>query len=116
MFRPAQIAQVAHEINRAYCQALGDQSQVPWIDAPVWQQTSAINGVLLHQTQPNAGPEASHEAWMAEKLATGWRYGPLKNPDTKEHPCLVPFAELPMEQQAKDYIFRMVVHQLTSLG
>lgn len=28
------IAQVAHEINRAYCQAIGDDSQPCWNDAP----------------------------------------------------------------------------------
>lgn len=29
-----QIAQVCHEVNRAYCQALGDDSQPAWDDAP----------------------------------------------------------------------------------
>jgi hypothetical protein len=29
-----EIAKVAHEVNRAYCQALGDFSQPKWEDAP----------------------------------------------------------------------------------
>lgn len=102
------IAEVAHEVNRAYCLALGDDSQPPWAEAPDWQQQSALNGVDLHLGE-DAGPEASHANWMEEKLEAGWKYGPVKDPDKKEHPCLVPFAELPREQQAKDYIFRAVV-------
>lgn len=107
-----QIAQVAHEVNQAYCAAIGDLSQLPWKDAPEWQRTSAINGVRFHLDNPGAGPEASHQSWLAEKEAAGWVYGPEKNAETKEHPCMLPFGELPVEQQAKDFIFRAVVHAL----
>jgi len=106
-----QVARVAHEINRAYCAALGDDSQLPWEDAPVWQITSAMNGVNLHWEQ-DVGPEASHDAWMAQKRAEGWIYGPTKDPEAKTHPCLLPFDMLPREQQVKDHLFRAVVHAL----
>lgn len=105
------IARVCHEVNCAYCQALGDNSQPAWEDAPQWQKDSALLGVQLHMWGDH-GPEASHESWMAQKLADGWKYGPVKNPEAKEHPCIVPFGELPKEQQAKDFIFRAVVHAL----
>lgn len=107
-----EIARVCHEVNRAYCQALGDNSQPPWEEAEDWMKTSAMNGVDLHMSNPEAGPEASHESWMAEKEATGWKFGPVKDAAKKEHPCMVPFEELPKEQQAKDFIFRSVVHAL----
>lgn len=110
---PINIARVCHEVNRAYCAALGDTSQLPWEDAPDWQRESARMGAVLHMTE-DVGPEASHRAWMGHKLADGWIYGPIKNPDIKTHPCLVPFNELPVEQQAKDFIFRAVVHALRS--
>lgn len=106
------IARVAHEVNRAYCEALGDTSQPSWEDAPDWQKSSAINGVKFHIDNPCAGPSHSHDEWMAEKLEAGWRYGPVKNAETKEHPCIVPYEELPVEQRAKDYLFRAVVHVL----
>ena len=107
-----QIARVAHEVNRAYCQALGDNSQPAWEDAPQWQRDSAMLGVALHTENPDAGPQASHESWMAQKVAEGWVYGPEKKPDLKQHHCMVPFADLPVGQQAKDFIFRGVVHAL----
>lgn len=105
------IARVCHEVNRAYCQALGDHSQPAWEDAPAWQRESARMGVDLHSSG-DFGPEASHISWMREKLATGWVYGPVKDPEAKQHPCIVPFDQLPTDQQAKDFIFRAVVHAL----
>lgn len=110
-----QIAKVAHEVNRAYCQALGDESQLAWEDAPQWQQDSAMLGVKLHIDCPDAGPQASHESWMNQKVSEGWVYGPEKRADLKQHPCLVPFDQLPREQQAKDYLFRSVVHSVGSV-
>lgn len=109
------IARVCHEVNKAYCEALGDHSQLPWEQAPDWQKQSAMNGVELHVMNPQAGPEASHESWMAEKIENGWVYGDTKDPVAKTHPCLVPFGELPVAQQAKDFIFRAVVHACRSL-
>jgi hypothetical protein len=105
------IARVAHEVNRAYCQALGDDSQPAWENAPPWQRESARMGVDLHLSG-DFGPEASHVAWSKHKLDTGWKYGPAKDEGKKEHHCLVPFADLPREQQAKDFIFRAVVHAM----
>ncbi len=110
MLNTEDIARIAHEVNRAYCQALGDASQLAWADAPEWQRTSAINGVLFHRANPDAGPDHSHVAWLREKLDTGWVWGPVKDPALKQHPCCVPYDQLPVEQKAKDYLFRAVVH------
>jgi len=114
-YRPTdeEVARVAHEINRAYCEALGDTSQVSWEDAPQWQQTSAICGVQMHRANPEATPIDGHNSWLAEKEDAGWVYGPVKDAGKKEHPCMVPYAKLPPEQRAKDYIFQAVVHALT---
>ena len=108
----ADIAQVAHEINKEYCLAIGDSSQLPWDEAPAWQKESAVLGVMFHVENPDAGPDASHNSWMKQKIDTGWKYGEVKDADKKEHPCIVPFEDLPMQQQFKDYLFRQVVHSL----
>lgn len=105
------IARVCHEVNRAYCQALGDFSQDTWEDAPQWQRDSAVNGVRMHLAN-DVDPEASHEAWRKEKVEAGWQFGLDKDPEKKEHPCMLPFSQLPQAQKAKDFIFRAVVHAL----
>jgi hypothetical protein len=107
-----EIARVTHEANRAWCEANGDTSQPAWGDAPEWQRNSAIAGVRFHLANPDAGPSASHDEWMRHKLAEGWTYGPEKKPDLKQHPCMVPFDQLPPQQQAKDRLFRAIVHAL----
>jgi RyR domain len=105
-----EIAKVAHDANRSYCQAHRDFSQRPWETAPEWQRDSAIQGVEFHLANRDAGPEVSHEKWMAVKLADGWTFGPVKDPEKKQHPCLRPYNELPSEQRMKDFLFRAIVH------
>lgn len=109
---PADIAKVCHEANRALCEALGDTSQPKWEDAPQWQKDSALHGVDHHLRLPGSGANHAHIAWCEEKEAAGWVYGPVKDPEKKTHPCLVPFEDLPPEQQAKDYLFKAVVGAL----
>jgi len=105
-------ARAAHEVNRAYCIAIGDNSQPSWEDAPDWQKSSALNGVegaLAGNT-----PEQSHESWLAEKVANGWKWGPVKNTDTKEHPCIVPYSELSPSQRAKDALYVETVRSVAA--
>lgn len=106
------IAKVCHEVNRAYCASIGDLSQPSWDDAPEWQRTSAVNGVKFTRENPGATPADSHNSWLEEKRADGWKYGPAKDPEKKEHPCFVPYDELPAEQRTKDYLFQAVVRSL----
>lgn len=110
------IASIAHETNRRYCQVLGDDSQPAWGDAPDWQKDSAIKGVEFHMANPGASASASHDAWMSHKAAEGWRYGPVKNPDIKEHPCMVAYDQLPIEQRRKDYLFKAIVDAFRLTG
>lgn len=107
-----EIARVAHEINRAYCQALGDDSQVGWGRAPPGTVQSAIKGVEAVMDGTALTPEASHLGWAKQKYADGWAYGPTKDADAKTHPCLVHYAKLPLEQQVKDHLFLAVVREL----
>lgn len=106
------VASVCHAANAAYCRSLGDDSQPAWADAPDWQRTSAMNGVRFHVANPDAGDSASHDSWVAEKVADGWVYGEIKDPEKKTHPCIVPFDQLPPAQQFKDTLFRTLVHSL----
>lgn len=102
-----QIAELCHEVNRAYCESVGDFSQLPWKDAPDWQKQSAINGVKFH-LKNDVTPEDSHNNWMKYKIAEGWVYGEVKDPVKKTHPCLIPYRQLPREQRVKDYLFKAI--------
>lgn len=109
------IALVAHEINRAYCASLGDTSVPAWADAPAAHQASMLAGVDMHLANPDATPEASHAAWLETKTAEGWTYAEVKNVEAKQHPCMLPYDQLPAAQKSKDYLFRAAVHALAGL-
>jgi len=103
------IAKVCHETNRAYCEAIGDASQKSWKDAAEWQRKSAISGVEWRLAHSDAPASAQHDSWLEHKRKEGWKHGPFKDSEKKEHPCFVPYAELPEEQKAKDALFTAVV-------
>lgn len=102
------IARICHAANAELCVINGDASQKPWGEADQWQRDSAVAGVRFADENPNAPASAQHDAWSADKVADGWRYGSVKSAFEKTHPCLVPFDRLPPHQQAKDVLFKAV--------
>ena len=104
------IAAACHLQNRAWCVAHGDDSQPFWLDAPAWAKDSAISGVKA--ALAGATPEESHQGWLKQKEADGWVYGELKDVEKKTHRCMVPYDQLPPEQQMKDHFFTDMVREL----
>ena len=112
MFKIEQVARIVHEANGALCDSIGDHSQTSWDEAPEWQRTSSMEAVRFHLENPDAPASASHERWMKERLETGWRYGETKDANARTNPCLVPFEQLPPDQQAKDHLIKAIVDAL----
>lgn len=111
----AQIAEVCHEANRAYCQQLGDFSSEPWDQSPDWLTESIIAGVSAVIENPGIEPSESHRRWLQRKKEEGWSYGPIKDPDKKEHPCFLTYSDMPNEQKVKDRLFINIVNALRIL-
>ncbi len=61
-----------------------------------------MKGAALALTGSTA--QEQHEAWLIEKDRTGWKYGAVKDPVLKTHPCMVPYDELPEAQRKKDHL------------
>ncbi|NMB79906.1 MAG: hypothetical protein GYA23_12525 [Methanomicrobiales archaeon] len=53
-----------------------------------------------------------HDRWMDEKIAGGWRYGPVRNDAKKLHPSIIPFDELSEPEKEKD---RDTIRQIPEL-
>jgi len=59
----------------------------------------------------------AHEVWAQTRLAEGWRWGPERNDDRKEHPCLVPYEELPEGEKDFDRVIAMqTIKTIVALG
>ena len=43
-----------------------------------------------------------HEVWAQSRISQGWTYGPERSDALKQHPCLVPYDELPEVEKAYD--------------
>lgn len=116
------IARICHTANAELCEALGDYSQQPWLDTSDEIRQSAIAGVnnvladLMAGVPPEQLPRRSHESWVEFRTENGWTYGPEKNPETKTHPCLVRYDDLPEDQKAKDALFVAIVSALAPLA
>ncbi len=46
--------------------------------------------------------EHNHDIWARQRMTDGWTYGPTRDDATKQHPDLVPYAELPESEKEYD--------------
>jgi hypothetical protein len=117
------IAAACHSAWYAYTVlALGEEGD-EWGCAPEWQKDSIRDAVRFWLS---LGPDASdierksHENWMRQRLAGGWRFGPVKDTYAKTHPCLVDYSSLPETQRKKDTVvvqaFRAVSREVLKKG
>jgi len=43
-----------------------------------------------------------HEVWAKNRMLEGWTYGPVRDDALKQHPCLVPYEDLPESERNYD--------------
>ena len=46
--------------------------------------------------------EHVHDIWAENRIEQGWRWGPERDDDQLQHPCLVPYTELSEEEKHYD--------------
>lgn len=54
--------------------------------------------------------ENAHEIWAIERLQQGWTYGPERNDELKQNPCMVPYSKLP--ESEKEYDRKMAMQTI----
>ena len=68
-------------------------------------QPADISGVRLPEEMNSLVESLArnvHEVWAANRISEGWTYGPVRDDDKKETPCLVPYEDLPEIEKAYD--------------
>lgn len=116
------LMRLLHSVNKAICDSLGDYSQPTWDDisssvmitSSSYQDhqgnvKSIYNSIEFIKSNPDCDAGAFHQNWCDFMQSRGWKYGPVKDSEKKEHPCLVQFKDLPQEQITKDAVFMTIV-------
>lgn len=70
-----------------------------YIPQPISTEDIELSKDILELSEQIA--ENVHEVWAASRMSEGWTYGPERNDELKQHPCLIPYDELP--ETEKDY-------------
>lgn len=108
------LARVIHENNRALQYFNGEEVGPEWLDAPQEQVAGVVKGIQMVSLGGN--PRSLHASWMKDKIDNGWVLGPVKDETKLTHPNLLPYDQLPKEQQLKDVIFYTTAKQFFDLG
>lgn len=106
------IARIAHEANRAICEAVNDRSQKPWDETPDNIRASTLGIVRECRSDPNYSPVTSHNRWLDDRERDGWVWGEVKDNFRKTNPAMVPFDVLPVEQRIKAFVFVGIVRAM----
>ena len=67
---------------------------------PIDTKDVVLNSEILELCELLA--KNTHEVWSQSRINDGWRYGVTRNDEAKEHPCLIPYEELPESEKEYD--------------
>jgi len=67
---------------------------------PLQSEHIHLEGPLLELVELLA--ENAHDIWAHQRMIDGWSYGPERCDKSLQHPCLVPYSELPESEKAYD--------------
>ena len=99
------IAKVIHSANRAYVDAIGGRAvNLTWEEIREEERqglTKAISNMIIDPQTPSV----SHEQWCLAREKDGWSKDLKYDYNRKTHPNMVPYDQLPFEEQFKDHLF-----------
>jgi|GEM_PF-551983 RyR domain. len=79
---------------------VGDVRHNGYVPSPL--DTSNIELTEDIRTLTELLAKNTHEVWAKQRMADGWKYGPHRDDERKEHPGLVPYEDLSEGEKAYD--------------
>ena len=67
---------------------------------PIETQQVVLPPALKALTEQLA--EHVHDTWARQRFQDGWTWGPKRDDAARQHPCLVPYAQLPDSEKEYD--------------
>ena len=93
-------------------QNINSQAIHTYAPRPVDTSDIRLSPELLELTEQIAANV--HDVWAAGRMAEGWKYGRERDDERKEHPCLLPYNELP--ENEKEYDRNTAMETLKVIG
>ena len=107
--RAKEVAREAYEVNRIFCSVMGDGTRPEWENISEENRNQFVTEVL----EISAFPDMTFEKYCEDRFCamgrSGWKHGPIENAEIKEHPYMLPYAQLPQKRQIKEQVFYLVV-------
>jgi RyR domain/TrkA-N domain len=88
--------------NREQAWDIGRKLAMVGLTAIPRRSSNGGGGVSLTDRDVEKLAKAEHRRWMNERMAKGWRHGPVRDNDRKLHPDLVDWEYLSEESRDKD--------------
>ena len=79
---------------------MSEQNVKNYVPAPV--DTSKVELPPELQELSEKIAKNVHEVWAQNRMEEGWAFGPVRNDEKRETPCLAPYEELPEIEKAYD--------------
>ena len=84
---------------------LASKEFAPYNPQPINVEDISLDADLIDLTEAIA--ENAHDIWARARMDEGWTYGPVRNDALKQHPDLVPYAQLPDSEKEYDRLMAM---------
>lgn len=82
---------------------------------PVDTTKVALSAEIVQLTEYLA--RNAHEVWARQRMAQGWRWGPKRDDENKQHPSLIPYEQLSEAEKELDRQAAMeTLKVITALG
>jgi hypothetical protein len=100
-----QAAELAHEIKRMYCNAIGMAADEPWSKMKYTQREAVTDRVMDIIEKGDMSPREFHERWMNRKKNCGWKNGKQFSRTAMTDPFIDDWESLPIQVRMIDTLF-----------
>lgn len=99
------IAQECHTKNNELMMMNGEEQNGNWDSLDRHTKFINLKSVIKALENPDLTAKDMHDEWMNNKIADGWKFGDVKDPELKTHPLIIDYDLMKDVDKMKDQIF-----------
>jgi ryanodine receptor 2 len=90
----------ASKVQAGMTRQQSEEVDVSYEPDPIYTSKSVVTPDIVELTELLA--KNSHDVWAQQRIKDGWKFGAKRDDAKKEHPCLVPYEDLPESEKQYD--------------